>query len=121
MTSATYEPLVVEGPRADQVGAFLPAGPDGAGSDGNLVLIAPRLVAGLTSGDTLHCGDAAWADTRVRLPERFASAARSSLAFRDVVTGAAVAMTENVPGIDIARAWARLPVALLWSRTAGSK
>lgn len=121
MTSASYEPLVVEGPRADQVVAFLRAGPDGAGSDGNLVLIAPRLVAGLTSGDTLHCGDAAWADTRVRLPERFASAARSSLAFRDVVTGAAVAMTENVPGIDIARAWARLPVALLWSRTAGSK
>jgi maltooligosyltrehalose synthase len=125
MATASYEPLVVEGPRADQVVAFMRERDERDG--GRLIVIVPRLVAGITSGQLLRCvemppGSPAdvWHDTRVRLPARcgappVASAhARSRL--RHIVTGEDVAIEDgDAPYILVTRAFATMPVAVLWA------
>ncbi len=105
-----YEPLGVDGEKAEHVCAFarrMPATEGGA--DQVAVVIVPRLLAQLTPQRTdgtlpRPLGNAAWKDTRVVLPESVPTS------LRNIFTGAA--WTVESREIPLSRALAEFPVAL---------
>jgi (1->4)-alpha-D-glucan 1-alpha-D-glucosylmutase len=103
-----YVPLVTDGDHRENVIAF------GRHVEADcLVVVVPRLAAGLASpGTGFPVGDS-WGDTCVRLPT--ADAVR---VFRDLVTGARVVPTRDADGISrlqVRQILQTCPVALLWA------
>lgn len=97
-TSGDYQPLTTSGAEAERVVAFARRSGETV-----LVVVVPRLVAPLLSGDLPLPSAAAWADTAVELPER--------LALRDVLTDAERATGDG--RLRISDVLGELPVALL--------
>ncbi|MDZ7779779.1 MAG: malto-oligosyltrehalose synthase [Gemmatimonadota bacterium] len=101
-----YRPVNVSGHAADHVIAFL------RHLGGAWVLaVAPRLPAGLTAPGRFPLGEEIWRDTTLELPED------APRAWRDAITGRAVAMPESEGHLPLARALSRFPVALLHGRS----
>jgi (1->4)-alpha-D-glucan 1-alpha-D-glucosylmutase len=100
--TGSYEPLEAAGPLADRVVAF------GRRTEREAVIVVvPRLVAGLLEDQELPCPSlAAWGDTRLELP--------SALAGRDLVDHVSDRPVPTSSGaLKVADILAELPVALL--------
>jgi (1->4)-alpha-D-glucan 1-alpha-D-glucosylmutase len=96
--SAPYGTIEVAGERSKHVCAFTRVW-DGVG----VLVVAPRLVAGLAMGDlTAPLGDV-WADAALKLGDYAGKEARN------LFTGETVTLDENVPLADLLR---RFPVGL---------
>jgi (1->4)-alpha-D-glucan 1-alpha-D-glucosylmutase len=104
--TGAYRPLSPSGARAEHVLAF-----ERRGDEGALIVLAPVLVArlssGLGDGASLPVGAAAWGDTTVDV-----SAGRR---WRELFTGIMIEPAERDHGwaLPVAEALARLPVACL--------
>ena len=92
-----YEPLETAGSRAPHLIAFLRTK-----GDDRLLVVAPRLLAGLVEEGTPPLGMAFWEDTRVPVPRG---------RWRDVVTG--VEIEADADGHAVGDLFARLPLAVL--------
>ncbi|MDP8929412.1 MAG: malto-oligosyltrehalose synthase, partial [Actinomycetota bacterium] len=104
-TTGAYQPLSIEGASADRMVAFART------HEGTTaVIVAPRLVAPLLEGAELPLPPAAaWADTRVLLPEEWADGSLSNVLTR----------RKHAPSgkhIVVADLLADLPLALLLRR-----
>jgi len=97
----SYQRLVVEGPAADHVFAFLRRGDQGAA-----LTAVPRLIAGRLMPGHLPPGRWDWAGTWVRLPPEFASAQWANPLTLETLAG-------RPDGLDAADVFGTLPVALL--------
>jgi (1->4)-alpha-D-glucan 1-alpha-D-glucosylmutase len=94
---ADYQPLAATGPKAEHLLAF------GRSHDKDrLIVVVPRLLAGLLDGESPPLGSAPWHDTAIAAP-----AGR----WRNVVTG--VEITGNDKGIQAGELFATLPIAVL--------
>jgi (1->4)-alpha-D-glucan 1-alpha-D-glucosylmutase len=101
--AGSYEPLEAAGDLADHLIAI------GRRTEtAQMIVIVPRLIAGLLRDCTAPCpAPAAWGDTRIALPDGFSDDLRNQL------TGKPVAPTSG--SITVADALAELPVALLFA------
>jgi (1->4)-alpha-D-glucan 1-alpha-D-glucosylmutase len=100
-----YVALPAEGARARNVFAFARA-TKGAAS----LTVVGRLMAAVAAGRTLPIGEAIWTDTRLPLPQTL-----PFTRYRDVLTGRVIQAetTTGAPVLQIAHAFANLPVAVL--------
>jgi len=96
-----YQPLVVEGPAADHVFAFLRRTDQGAA-----LTAVPRLIAARLMPGYLPPGRWDWAGTGLRLPPELASAQWANPLTLETLAGGA-------DGLDAADVFGTLPVALL--------
>jgi len=95
-----YQPLPVDGERADHVIAFARRS-----GDGSVFVVAPRLVAGLLNDHDLPpIGPQIWQDTYLQLPHR-----GPSETYRNVFTGEVLASDDK---IALSKLLADFPVAL---------
>jgi (1->4)-alpha-D-glucan 1-alpha-D-glucosylmutase len=109
-TTGDYLPLDAAGPQKDHVIAFA----RWQGTDG-LVVVAPRLVAGLTYGLTSPLGVEIWSDTQLNLP-----AMRGQSQYRNLFTGETlIGQSAEPPGgagehqLCLASVFKNFPVAVL--------
>jgi (1->4)-alpha-D-glucan 1-alpha-D-glucosylmutase len=98
----SYRPVEVEGERRNNVLGFARSS-----EARSVVTLAPRLVAGLMTGDTPPLGPTVWGDTRVVLPDGIGSGQ-----WRELLTGVPIA---DRGGIMVSELFQVLPVALLVS------
>ena len=104
-THGGYLPLTAEGDRQDHLVAFARTLDDAAA-----LVVAPRLVVGLTGGEERAPVGAVWGETRLLLPD-----GERGRRYRDVLTGVTLTV-EGAPGsagLALADVCAHLPVALL--------
>jgi (1->4)-alpha-D-glucan 1-alpha-D-glucosylmutase len=101
--AGSYEPIEAAGDLANHLIAI------GRRTEtAQMIVIVPRLIAGLLRDCTAPCpAPAAWGDTRIALPEGFSDDLRNQL------SGKRVAPTSG--SITVADALAELPVALLFA------
>ncbi|GAC1541734.1 MAG: malto-oligosyltrehalose synthase [Herpetosiphon sp.] len=102
----TYQPLEATGDKQEYVCAFWRSFDTQA-----MVVLAPRLVVGLTGGEMQSpLGAEVWGDTRVHLPD-----AQVGQRFRNIFTGETltVELQAGKPAILLAMACAHFPVAVL--------
>ncbi|MHB8647176.1 MAG: malto-oligosyltrehalose synthase [Thermomicrobiales bacterium] len=105
-TNGFYVPLDAQGAKADHVCAF--ARTDG---DDAAIVVAPRLVVGLTGGEERPpLGPDIWGDTWLTLPPEYAGRH-----YRNIFTGEELAVTDRdgTPGLLLAALCAYFPLALL--------
>jgi (1->4)-alpha-D-glucan 1-alpha-D-glucosylmutase len=100
-----YVALSAEGPRARNVFAFARS-TEGSAS----LTVVGRLMASVAAGRNLPIGESIWADTHVPLPQAIPFSR-----YRDVLTGCLIQteMMMGVPVLEMSRAFANLPVAVL--------
>jgi len=103
-----YVPLKTSGDHAERLCAF--ARVHGANAS---ITLAPRLIAGLATGDAPPLGEAAWKDTRVELPASIAGR------YHNVFTAESVTSNEACE-LTVAEALANFPVAMLLRREPGA-
>jgi (1->4)-alpha-D-glucan 1-alpha-D-glucosylmutase len=101
----SYEPLTADGSRADNVCAFARTL-----GDKRAVVVAPRLLTRLVSGQDLPLGQAAWGDTWLAL-----GAEAVGQRFRDTFSGQILTAEERDArvGLKLAEVFAHFPAALL--------
>jgi (1->4)-alpha-D-glucan 1-alpha-D-glucosylmutase len=103
-----YAALAVEGSRREHVFAFKRT----AGTT-HLLVVVPRLVAGLSPDGDAPLGEKAWGDTRVLLP----ALAGGATVYRHALTGEQFAASSQKGGVSLvlAEVFAAFPVAVLES------
>jgi (1->4)-alpha-D-glucan 1-alpha-D-glucosylmutase len=99
--SGSFEPLGVEGPRADHVAAFARRADQDC-----VVTVVPRLTAGVCRPGRLPVGTARWGDTAVVLPPGFPTIYRQAI-------GEGLPVWAVADRLPVARALAAAPVAML--------
>jgi (1->4)-alpha-D-glucan 1-alpha-D-glucosylmutase len=106
MLHGAYTPLEVDGERADHVVAF--ARHDHSGT---LLVVAPRLVVPLVTGERpLPIGAEVWAATQILLPPD-----TRATRYRHVITGEWCETISDRAKLPMASALVTCPVALLWA------
>jgi (1->4)-alpha-D-glucan 1-alpha-D-glucosylmutase len=99
-TTGAYTPLEARGARAAHLCAYARGDAEAA-----VIVVAPRLVAGLTGGaEQLPLGEATWGDTALALPAELRGR------YRDLLTGRVHEAGAELP---LAALLAELPIALL--------
>ncbi|HEY8291351.1 MAG TPA: malto-oligosyltrehalose synthase, partial [Thermomicrobiales bacterium] len=105
-TDGDYRALDAQGTKAAHVCAFMRAR-----EDDTAIVVAPRLVVGLTGGEEQPpLGAAIWGDTWLSLPPEHAGHR-----YRNAFTGEELTVTERdgTPGLPLADLCAHFPIALL--------
>ncbi len=106
----SYIPLVAEGRAADHIVGFARCR-----GDRSVVVLAPRLVAGLYgSVRTLTAGGEAWGDTRVRIPDDL-----RGVRYRNALTGEEVVGSRSDGGtwLTVGESLREVPATMLYSAT----
>ncbi len=105
-TNGDYRPLDAHGAKADHVCAFVRTS-----GDDTAIIVAPRLVVGLTGGEAQPpLGEEIWGDTWLALPIEHAGRR-----YRNLFTGEELTATnrDGTLGLPLAALCAHFPVALL--------